>query len=389
MTAPIFGGQARTSRSLKRWRFGACDTKAPWPWAAAGGANGSRIDGSDLIVAASAPRINVGQGVVIESAAADLVSYPNDPSNGAWGKIDVVATGGAALAPNGAMDAVSIVLSGAANARLDQAFPVSAVAGVTYNYAVWLQGVGDVNIGINTTTGVGGAGEDNIVLSGTWQRHFVPVTYAPGVTGNVRIHAVIDRAGGPSASVLRMWRPQVTLGARPSSDVMTLTTPLTRTADSLTCTDLAALDLDGDEWTVIVTAQEPYADPTPGYPTIVRLEGGGGALVAIQKLPGGGVEGLIYDGSTPVYDTVGAGTPGAFRKYAIGFSRTAGLMRFAATGAAVAEAIAGNLTTLPSLHTATVGSISGGSRHINGVIKEVATAPRLLSAAEIIQEIES
>ncbi len=564
MAATIFGGQARTSGSMRRYRFAACDTRAPWPWVAAGGANGSRVDGAGLVAPSVAPRItrtteertnllthsndfsgagwtapyvltpsgriesnsasavahqcyqlgktieagrvyggqvkakadqvdwlilnlfdgaehrayfnlatgtrgqvhagftstmqrqpdgywlctllgqlsnasvngglsvemtdadgaavstipaedglwakeaqfeadritdyiatgatpvsvHDGLGVLIEAEAADLVSYPNDPSDGAWGQIDVVATGGAALAPNGEMDAVSIVLSGAANARLDQAFPVAAVAGVTYNYAVWLQGSGNVNIGINTTTGVGGSGEDNIVLTSEWQRRFVPVTYAPGVTGNVRIHAVIDRAGGPSASVLRMWQPQVTLGVRPSSDVMTLTSPLTRAADSLTCTDLTALGMSADAWTIVVTAHEPHPDPTPGYPMILRIEGEDGAVVTINKQPDGQIEFQIYDGAINVAHKLPAGTPGVARKYAIGYSRSQQLMRVAATGAAAVDTSGVSLATLPALGTVRLGS-ANGFWWINQPIAECAVAPRLLSAAEFIQEVES
>lgn len=384
----MIGAQARHLGDLRVYDFSRCDVVVPYPWVPAGGTNGSRINGDDNVEAAVAPRINVGEGVLIEAEAADLVEYPNDQTNAAWNKIGVTINLNAALSPRGLMEASEIILGGAANDRLDQAFPITAIADAVYNYAVWLKGTGSINIGINTTTGIGGSGEDAVTLTSEWARYYVPVTYVTGATGNVRIHGVIDRAGGPSASVIYMWNPQVTAGPRPSSDVLTVSSALTRTADLLTCTDLAALGLNQDAFTIFVTAGEPYPDPAPGYPMILRIEGDAGAVLTINKQPDGQIEFQIYDGSVNVSQLMAAGTPGTQRVYAIGYSRAQQLMRVAATGTAVVDATGASLATLPALGTARLGS-ANGFWWINQVIAQFAIAPRLMTEGEILERINA
>lgn len=384
MSATILGGQARTSRSMRRYRFASCDTRAPWPFIAAGGANGSRFDSLGNIAAASAPRINYDEGVLVEAPCETLVQYPNDPGNAVWNQLGVTANANAFLSPRGLLEAYEVVLGGSANDRLDQGFPVAAVAGVTYNYAVWLYGVGSINIALNTTTGVGGGGEIAVNLLSEWRRHYVAATYDPGVTGNVRIHGVIDRAGGPSASQIYMWNPQVSLGPVPSSDVMSVTTPLTRTGDSLTCSDLAGLGWNDDEWTISVTLHEPAA-VAGNYPMLMRLEGAGGSVININKQPDGQVEYAVYDGTSQYSLMLPGVTAGQATKYVMGCKRDQ-VLRVAAQGRGFAERTVGG--AMPDQGLLRLGS-ANGYWHINQPIAEFAIAPRLLSAAEFIQEVES
>ncbi|MCA0213067.1 MAG: hypothetical protein LCH79_07825 [Proteobacteria bacterium] len=407
MTATIFGGQARTSRSLKRWRFNACDTKAPWPWVATGGANGSRIDGSGLIVPASAPRINVGQGVVIEGGRQNRAQNGVTPVHpgGAWqtdGVTTLTAAPGA-LGPSG--DPMGFLAAGTGSYCYQNGFAHTAGVPETLRWFARLGDAADPRLVCEVSSG--GAN--------FFARTFVDLD-AMSINTTVGTAELIDHGGG-LAEIIQYGTPATTtasagyfgmiiagtpaagtghyfgcvdyqVGARSTSLILTPGGPLTRTADSLTCTDLAALDLDGDEWTLIVTAQEPYPDATPGYPMLLRIEGDDGAVVTINKQPDGQIEGQIFDGAINTANKVAAGTPGEFRKYAIGYSRAAGLMRFAASGTAVLDAVAGNLTTLPALGTVRVGS-ANGFWHINGIVQQVATAPRLLSAAEMLEEVES
>jgi len=180
----------------------------------------------------------------------------------------------------------------------------------------------------------------------------------------------------------------VEIGRFSTSYIPTTSAAVTRTADSLTCTNLTALGMSPDAWTIVVTAHEPYPDPAPGYPMILRIEGEDGAVVTINKQPDGQIEFQIYDGATNVAHKLPAGTPGVSRKYAIGYSRNQQLMRVAATGAAAVDTSGASLATLPALSTVRLGS-ANGFWHVNQPIAECAAAPRLLSAAEFIQEVES
>ncbi len=69
-----FGGVARTSRSLKRYRFDRCDTVVPWPWVAAGGANGTRVGPEGNIEAATCPRYDYSPVNLASGAATQTIS---------------------------------------------------------------------------------------------------------------------------------------------------------------------------------------------------------------------------------------------------------------------------------------------------------------------------
>lgn len=158
-------------------------------------------------------------------------------------------------------------------------------------------------------------------------------------------------------------------------------------AESIACTDLAALGLDGDEWTVIVTAQEPLAVTAPdGYPMVLYMPGAGGSSANINKQPGGTMSFEFYDGSVQRSIQIAGQAAGTMRRYAIGFSRTAGLMRVGATGEPVQTAQHSNLTAFPAFSAAHLGG--GAGWQLNGVIASVRRASRLLSEAEITQELK-
>lgn len=406
MNARVFGAVARTSRGLRRWQFNRGDVAVPWPWAAAGGANGSRVDGTGLIVPASAPRINAGQGVLIEAERQNRAQSGVTPvfPGGPW-QTDGVSTLTAAPGVLGLSGApLSFLAKGTGTYCYQNGFAHTAGVPETMHWVAKRGDASDPRIMCEISSG--GAN--------FFARAFIDLSDMTVYT-NAGTAEVFDRGDG-IAEIIQRGTPTTTtesagyfgmvligadtgqghyfgcvdyqVGARETSLILTPGGPLTRTADSLTCTDPSALGMSPDAWTIVVTAHEPYPDPAPGYPMILRIEGEDGAVVTINKQPDGSIEFQIFDGAINLSRNVGGGTPGTSRKYAIGYSRSQQLMRVAATGAAVVDATGASLATLPALGTVRLGS-ANGFWHVNQPIAECAVAPRLLSAAEFIQEVES
>lgn len=406
MTATIFGGQARTSRSMRRYRFASCDTRAPWPWVAAGGTNGTRVNDAGVTVNAAAPRINVDVGVLVEAERQNRVQHGVTPfyPGGSWqtdGVSTLTSTPGV-LGPSGAPMAFLAAGTGTYCYQSGKTFTTGqpevirwhARQGDASDPRMWCQvadavnqffmdaivnlstGTVQTNAGTATAQDIGG-GLIEVVQRG------VPVnTTASGYFGMVLM-------GASAGTGHYFGGMDLQQGLWPTSPILTPDgSAVTRAADSMACTDLAALGMTQDAWTIAVTAHEPYPDPAPGYPMILRIEGDDGAVVTINKQPDGSIECQIYDGATNLSRNLVAGTPGVQRKYMIGYSRAQQLMRVAATGAAVQDATAAQLATLPDLGTVRLGS-ANGFWWINQPIAECAVTPRLLSAAEFIQEVES
>jgi hypothetical protein len=130
------------------------------------------------------------------------------PSGAAAG---IQVTPNAGIAPDGSNTATRINLSGAANDRLDQAVAVAADGAGWYTYSVWLKGSGQINIGLNSTTGAAGNSEATVDLTSTWKRFSVSALFSIGDTGNIRIHSVIDRTGLHTQDIY-MWGLQLVAG---------------------------------------------------------------------------------------------------------------------------------------------------------------------------------
>lgn len=144
-----------------------------------------------------------------DTSRQNMLLWSEDMTAAAWAGTTVVANG--ATAPDGTITADLVDLPTDANTRLDQTTATAAAAGAQYVYSVWLRGAGTCRITLNTTTGVGGAFEKAVVLTGSWVRHEISGSFLPGVSGNVRVHGVIRR-GGDTATQVAMWGAQLEIG---------------------------------------------------------------------------------------------------------------------------------------------------------------------------------
>ena len=160
----------------------------------------------------------------------------------------------------------------------------------------------------------------------------------------------------------------------------------TAPAEALKFLNMDTLGLNQDAWTIIVEATEPASDPTPGYPMILRMTGPGGVVATINKQPDGQIEFQIYDGATNVAQKLPAGTIGTTRRYLLGFDRASQTMRYAATGAAVADAVNASLATVGPYTAVQIGS-ADGFWWCNNITSQIETYPYLMSAEEMTRRL--
>ena len=204
--------------------------------------------GSSVVISNAIPTQYNGPAVITASTpttitwAPNLISLPNDFNNATvWTPVGTTVTPfNTIVAPDGTTTADTIVFSGATNDRLDFVSSIVAVLGNSYTYSVWLKGSGTVAIAINTTTGLGGTGELSITLTSTWTKYSISHTYIAGVTGNVRVHAVIIRSA--TTPTVNIW------GAQLSQNLIAATTQgnIVRTPTAGTWGTSSTLQLDQD-----------------------------------------------------------------------------------------------------------------------------------------------
>lgn len=364
--------------------------------------------GELVTVDAGDPRIQydkhgIGIGVVVERGSANLLSYSQPKGsasvvngwvpNGAGGNwIDNAVRG-----PGGGLTATFVPTPVGGGTKFQLAGPV--VAGQKYTATWRVQSLGGTyyqchvdSTGVSPSASIafyfadGSFGPPSATVSegymaepledGWWE---VSMPFVATANGNVAVHAFESNGDIAVADM------QLEAGGK-TSLMPTDGSGGVSSDESITCANLAALGLDGDEWTVIVTAQEPAADPTPGCPMLLSMFGAGGASMNINRQPAGHIAIEAYDGAVQRQVQVAGGTAGAFRRFAIGFSRAAGILRGGATGESVVETAHSNLTAFPMLTSMRLGS-GNNAWHIGGIVAERKSWPRLLSAAEMAKEL--
>lgn len=408
----MIGAQARHLGDLRVYDFSRCDVVVPYPWTFAGGGGGGRrrMDlGTINAVSAGQPRIQYsptgGVGVMIEAERITKTAGGETPQLGGAG--GTYTTDGLAslladpgvLGPTGepmghlvranaagyaytgtTEDFVAGRLTGRSiflrRGTIGQAAPHVMAAMFVFGPGAFAVAYVDLDAGVIYGAPNGGAAL--IDWGGglyELQQWGIPGASAGGIV-DVNILGMTDGDGH------YVGCDCISDGLPPT--FFEGTTP----AESLTCTDLAALGLNQDAFTIFVTAGEPYPDPTPGYLMILRIEGDAGSVLTINKQPDGQIEFQIFDGSVNVSQLMAAGTPGTQRVYAIGYSRAQQIMRVAATGTAVVDESGASLATLPALGTARLGS-ANGFWWVNQVIAQFAIAPRLMTEGEILEKVNA
>lgn len=221
----------------------------------------ARFTGAGVLgeVAADAPRFDhwpasgAARGLLIEPAAANLMSATRTIGATGWNVAAMSVTQGAALAPDGTMAAARLVCAASSIAQgVDQTRSLSAGSHVIsmflkadgIRYLQFLSGgfssgaFANFDLVAGVVNAAGAAGIEN--AGNGWWRCWMAATLA-GTTGQMIMWAVDGLAAarasaftGNGAAALLAWGAQLETGVAPSSFIAGASAPANRAADGLT-----------------------------------------------------------------------------------------------------------------------------------------------------------
>ncbi len=170
------------------------------------GSNATRVNKDGLIeeVAINIPRLDYSHSscpsLLLEPTRTNLLPYSEDYSTSTYNAIGSVVTESNQIDPRGTNTAYKLTNFASTNDRLDGNSTMTAVDGVTYTYSAYYKGSGTIRINCSTTTGVGGGGEKDILLTDEWKKEEISFT-ASNPTGAVKSHVAITRTANNDAIV--------------------------------------------------------------------------------------------------------------------------------------------------------------------------------------------
>ncbi|WP_374648936.1 hypothetical protein [Rhizorhabdus sp.] len=230
---------------------------------ASGGANGTRVNSSGFIAAATCPRFDYDpvtrapRGILIEEARTNLLTNAERFENGVWTKGNATIASNAAAAPDGATTADKLVeSSGSAEHYVTQVPAFTGGAAYTFSFfakagersviacrgtGVWaadprvrfaLSGEGSVTVDSGTPTATITA------FPNGWYRCTMTATPTSSGGGEFRLSLYNSGYGyeGDGISGLYIWGAQLEAGSFATSYIPTLAAAVTRSADNLTMT---------------------------------------------------------------------------------------------------------------------------------------------------------
>ena len=233
---------------------------------ASGGANGTRVNSSGLIVAATTPRFDYDpvtlaiKGLLVEEERTNLLTSSQDFADASWSASAATITASAAISPDGATNG-ALLKEGSTTARhfIGRSATVAVSSGGDYTFSVFAKAAGRTKIVMlvagsdlkdrtfdlsNGTSAVGQVVVTNptswsIVSAGNgWYRCSITFTAAAAST-DPRIYLSNGSSAdylGDNTSGAYLFGAQLEAGAFPSSYIPTAGSTVTRTADSLTMT---------------------------------------------------------------------------------------------------------------------------------------------------------
>jgi len=171
--------------------------------------------------------------LLLEPTRTNLLPYSEDYSTSTYNAIGSVVTESNQIDPRGTNTAYKLTNFASTNDRLDGNSTMTAVDGVTYTYSAYYKGSGTIRINCSTTTGVGGGGEKDILLTDEWKKEEISFT-ASNPTGAVKSHVAITRTANNDAIVYAAFS-QIEEGSYATSYIPTDGIVATRLQDE--CTD--------------------------------------------------------------------------------------------------------------------------------------------------------
>ena len=231
--------------------------------------------------------------LLLEPSRSNLITYSQDFSN-YFVVLGVIAEAGF-TDPSGNTTAFKLSNFANASSRFDYSTPTPPVNGTTYTYSAYYKGSGTIRINCSTTTGVGGSGEKEIVLTDEWKREEVSFT-ALNATGNVRTHAAITRASNNDAIVYLAFT-QIEAGSYATSYIPTSGSAATRVAD--------VCEGAGNDQVMNSTEGVLYFEGNPILEDLnskeIQINGGNLSTVRLQFRANGNVRFYLFSNSAQIF----------------------------------------------------------------------------------------
>lgn len=213
---------------------------------ASGGANGTRVDASGNIVAATTPRFDYDpttlaiKGVLIEEARTNIALQSAAFDNASWTPgLNIAVTANQVTAPDGTAAGDLATISGIGNGLYQT---VTVTASTAYTFTVFAKmgtlAVADFKFAFYDATAAAFIVTDvspssSVDYGNGWKRYSYTVTTPVGC---VSMRAYAFRNSAISAGTFYLWGAQLEAGSFAPSDIPTTAGTVTRTPDSLVMT---------------------------------------------------------------------------------------------------------------------------------------------------------
>ena len=342
---------------------------------ASGGANGTRVNSSGLIVAATTPRFDYDpvtlaiKGLLVEEARTNLVLHNRDMTNAVWNSIGTGVTANFSTAPDGTLTADRLEFTDATSQLYQFVSGVSTSTTYTMTgYAKMASGTGDFRFKwYNAQTASDVLSADQAVTA-NWQRFSFTFTTGNDVSSfNIALYA-----GTSGAQNVEFWGVGLEQGSFATSYIPTVSATVTRTADSLTMTGTNFSSwFNASEGTFVVEFEPPAVLST--FPVLLGHDSGSTAGLYLFSNTVGHWNGSV---DLSIAETV---IQGVSNKMALAFSGTTS-RAIALNGGTVAE----DANSAGSFDGLFFGKPGGAANQVlNSHIRSLRFYPRRLSNSQL------
>lgn len=376
-----------------------------------GGANGTRVNSSGNIVAATTPRFDydpvtlAAKGLLVEEARTNLLFRSAEFDNAAWTKFQASISANTVTSPDGTTNADSLIedLTNGVHVIL-QDVTVSAstvktlsVFGkkntreriniqITDTGANSVSAFFDLNAGtviaaVNNGTGTGATASIEAFPNGWYRCVLTGIPAAAGAT--VRPVVYLTDSGnnisyqGDGTSGLYLWGAQLEAGSFPTSYIPTTSASVTRTADSAVMTGTNFSSWYNQSEGTFVWAGD--SNDMVGTPHALSVSDGTNNEAIILRLNAGTSQFVVFDGGgTQASLFSGNAAAGVAQKMAAAYA--VNNFAFTRNAATVQTDVSGSLPTVDALR---IGAAPGGGSLLNGHIQQITYFPRRVSNEQL------